>query len=199
MYLGITNISYFIGLEYEITSPFFECLIYNNSNSVFSLRSLYFLFWPFIAHEMSKNPSLHRPTQSLMEEDASSCCVSTKNIRPFVWAAAHQPSRDQGKLAGQSASPWNVVFHSGMGLRAIASWVPARWIFVISFLFSHTQPFATEHGHGVMMTQSGRDNISARPALLLDDLDPVLKLGVLKCAWWSSVPWAPPQWLFLLN
>lgn len=50
----------------------------------------------------------------------------------------------------------------------------------MSFLFSHILPFATGHGHGVMMTESGRDSISARPALLLGNL--VLKLRTLKCA-----------------
>ena len=47
---------------------------------------------------------------------------------------------------------------------------------MISLLLSYIQPFATGHDHGVMMTESGRDSISARLALLLDNLDPVLFL-----------------------
>ena len=46
MYLGITDISCFISLEYEITSHFFECSNYNNSNSLFSLRREVCSFFP---------------------------------------------------------------------------------------------------------------------------------------------------------
>lgn len=45
--------------------------------------------------------------------------------------------------------------------------------------FSHTQLYSMGHSHGMKMTESGKDNISARPALLLDSLNPILELKAL--------------------